>query len=237
MVKVRTKSKKVDKAWFQQHVTDPWVRRAQQEGYRARAAYKLQELDEVFRLVRPGQCIVDLGCAPGAWCQYLRRRLGTQAGADGRARVRGTIVGVDLLPVEPIDGVHVLQGDFREEATLQALQTVLQQALGRQAQRAVDLVVSDMAPNLSGEATVDAARVQHLIELAVDFAVQHLRADGALVVKVFHGPAYDAAVRLLRQHFATVKAHKPKASRPQSAETFLVARGLKGVADAPTLSA
>ncbi|TSE27388.1 Ribosomal RNA large subunit methyltransferase E [Tepidimonas sediminis] len=228
MVKVRTKSKKVDKAWFQQHVTDPWVRRAQQEGYRARAAYKLQELDETFHLVRPGQVIVDLGCAPGAWCQYLRRRLGTQPGPDGRARVRGVIVGVDLLPVEPIDGVHVLQGDFRDEATLAALQATLRQALGAAPERAVDLVVSDMAPNLSGIDEVDAARIEHLVELAVDFAVRHLKPDGALVVKVFHGAAYEPAVRLLRQHFLTVKAHKPKASRPQSAETFLVARGLKG---------
>ncbi|MCS6811049.1 MAG: RlmE family RNA methyltransferase [Tepidimonas sp.] len=228
MVKVRTKSKKVDKAWFQQHVTDPWVRRAQQEGYRARAAYKLQELDEVFQLVRPGQCIVDLGCAPGAWCQYLRRRLGVQAGPDGQVRLRGVIVGVDLLPVEPIDGVHVLQGDVREDSTLQALQATLQQALGQPPQRAVDLVVSDMAPNLSGVQAVDAARLEHLVELAVDFALQHLKPEGALVVKVFHGAAYDALVRLLRQHFVQVKAHKPKASRPQSAETFLVARGLKG---------
>ncbi|TSE21597.1 Ribosomal RNA large subunit methyltransferase E [Tepidimonas alkaliphilus] len=227
MVKVRTKSKKVDKAWFQQHVTDPWVRRAQQEGYRARAAYKLQELDEAFHLVRPGQVIVDLGCAPGAWSQYLRRRLGTQPGPDGRPRVRGVIVGVDLLPVEPIDGVHLLQGDFREEATLQALQAALRAALGAAPERAVDLVVSDMAPNLSGIEEVDAARIEHLVELAADFALRHLKPDGALVVKVFHGGAYDAAVRLLRQHFQTVKAHKPKASRPQSAETFLVARGLR----------
>ncbi|MFN3829489.1 MAG: RlmE family RNA methyltransferase [Tepidimonas ignava] len=228
-MKVRTQSKKVDKAWFNQHVTDPWVRRAQQDGYRARAAYKLQELDETYHLVRPGQCIVDLGCAPGAWCQYLRRRLGTVTDAAGHVRLRGVVVGVDLLPVEPIDGVHILQGDFRDEATLQALQATLQHALGGKIpQRAVDLVVSDMAPNLSGIEEVDAARIEHLIELAVDFAVQHLKPEGALVVKVFHGGAYDGAVRRLRQHFRTVKAHKPKASRPQSAETFLVARGLIG---------
>lgn len=226
-MKARTKSKKVDKAWLHQHVTDPWVRQAQKEGYRSRAAYKLQELDEVFGLVRPGQCIVDLGCAPGAWCQYLRRRLGTRPGADGQPRLQGVIVGVDLLPMEPVDGVRFIQGDFREEGTLAAIRAALADALGGDAESRVDLVVSDMAPNLSGVEAVDAARIEHLIELAVDFAAQHLAPDGALVAKVFHGGAYDAAVRLFRAHFRTVKVHKPKASRPQSAETFLVGRGLK----------
>lgn len=226
-MKVQTKSKKVNKAWLHQHVTDPWVRQAQKEGYRSRAAYKLQELDETFGLVRPGQCIVDLGCAPGAWCQYLRRRLGTRPGADGQPRLQGVIVGVDLLPMEPVDGVRFIQGDFREEGTLTAIQSALGDALGDNAERRVDLVVSDMAPNLSGVEAVDAARIEHLIELAVDFAVHHLAPDGALVAKVFHGGAYDTAVRLFRAHFRTVKVHKPKASRPQSAETFLVGRGLK----------
>ncbi|TSE35037.1 RlmE family RNA methyltransferase [Tepidimonas charontis] len=230
-MKVKTQSKKVNKAWLNQHVNDPWVRLAQKEGYRARAAYKLKELDEAFHLVRPGQCIVDLGCAPGAWCQYLRRRLGTVSRAGEPARLRGTIVGVDVLPMEPIDGVHFIQGDFREESTLQALQAALQQARPAGA-RSVDLIVSDMAPNLSGVEEVDAARIEHLIELALDFAVQHLKPEGALVAKVFHGQAYDRAVRLFRQHFQTVKVHKPKASRPQSAETFLIGRGLKGVPNA-----
>ncbi len=226
-MKVKTQSKKVNKAWLNQHVNDPWVRLAQKEGYRARAAYKLKELDEVFHLVRPGQCIVDLGCAPGAWCQYLRRRLGTASGPDGLPRLRGTLIGLDLLPMEPVDGVHFIQGDFRDEATLQALQAALAQALPAAGGRGVDLIVSDMAPNLSGVEDVDAARIEHLIELAVDFAVQHLKPEGALVAKVFHGQAYDSAVRRFRAHFQTVKVHKPKASRPQSAETFLVGRGLK----------
>ncbi|TSE38178.1 Ribosomal RNA large subunit methyltransferase E [Tepidimonas fonticaldi] len=226
-MKVKTQSKKVNKAWLNQHVTDPWVRLAQKEGYRARAAYKLKELDETFHLVHPGQCVVDLGCAPGAWCQYLRRRLGTTTGPDGQPRVRGTVIGLDLLPMEPVDGVRFIQGDFREETTLAALQAALADALGGDAAHRVDLVVSDMAPNLSGVEEVDAARIEHLIELAVDFAVAHLKPDGALVAKVFHGGAYDAAVRLFRAHFRTVKAHKPKASRPQSAETFLVGVGLK----------
>jgi len=227
-MKIRTQSKKVNKAWLSQHVNDPWVRLAQKEGYRARAAYKLKELDEVFHLVRPGQCIVDLGCAPGAWCQYLRRRLGTVAAADGSARLRGVIIGLDVLPMKSVDGVHFIQGDFRDEATLEALRQALAQALPQGVARGVDLVVSDMAPNLSGVEEVDAARIEHLIELAVDFAVQHLKPEGALVAKVFHGQAYDRAVRLVRAHFKTVKAYKPKASRAQSAETFLVARGLKG---------
>ncbi|MEW6694134.1 Ribosomal RNA large subunit methyltransferase E [Tepidimonas thermarum] len=226
-MKVKTQSKKVNKAWLNQHVTDPWVRRAQQEGYRARAAYKLQELDETFHLVRPGFAVVDLGCAPGAWCQYLRRRMGTTPGPNGQPQTRGVIIGVDLLPMEPVEGVRFIQGDFREEATLAALQAALTEALGGDAAHRLDLVVSDMAPNLCGVEEVDAARIEHLIELAVAFAVEHLKPEGALVAKVFHGGAYDAAVRLFRAHFRTVKVHKPKASRPQSAETFLVGRGLK----------
>ncbi|MDM7456103.1 MAG: RlmE family RNA methyltransferase [Tepidimonas sp.] len=226
-MKIKTQSKKVNKAWLNQHVTDPWVRLAQKEGYRARAAYKLKELDETFHLIRPGQCVVDLGCAPGAWCQYLRRRLGTAMGPDGQPRVQGTLIGLDLLPMEPVDGVRFIQGDFREETTLAALRQTLAEALGGDAAQRVDLVVSDMAPNLSGVEEVDAARIEHLIELAVDFAVAHLKPDGALVAKVFHGGAYDSAVRLFRAHFRTVKAHKPRASRPQSAETFLVGLGLK----------
>ncbi|MGQ9724087.1 MAG: RlmE family RNA methyltransferase [Tepidimonas sp.] len=225
-MKIKTQSKKVNKAWLHQHVTDPWVRLAQKEGYRARAAYKLKELDETYHLVRPGQCIVDLGCAPGAWCQYLRRRLGVAPGPDGSPQVRGVIVGLDLLPMEPVDGVRFIQGDLREEATLAALQATLTEAMGGDAAHRLDLVVSDMAPNLSGVDDVDAARIEHLIELAVDFALRHLKPEGALVAKVFHGRAYDAAVRRFRAHFRSVKAHKPKASRPQSAETFLVGVGL-----------
>jgi 23S rRNA (uridine2552-2'-O)-methyltransferase len=226
-MKVKTQSKKVNKAWLNQHVTDPWVRLAQKEGYRSRAAYKLKELDETFDLVRPGQCIVDLGCAPGAWCQYLRRRLGSTPGPDGQPRLRGVIVGLDLLPMEPVDGVHFIQGDFRETETLQALQATLAQALGGDCARQVDLVVSDMAPNLSGVEAVDAARIGHLVELALDFAGAVLHAQGALLVKVFHGGAFEPAVRAMRAQFDFVKVHKPKASRAHSAETYLVGRGLK----------
>ncbi|MCO5976699.1 RlmE family RNA methyltransferase [Ideonella oryzae] len=222
-MKTQTKSKKVNKAWLHDHVTDPYVRMAQKEGFRARAAYKLKELDEAFHLVRPGQVVVDLGAAPGAWSQYLRRRFAPkQAGVGGAAvgELDGTIIALDLLDFEPIEGVTFIQGDFREDSVLKQLEEAL-------AGRPVDLVVSDMAPNLSGIASADAARIEHLVELAVDFSSQHLRPDGALVAKVFHGAGYDALVQLFRQAFRVVKVHKPKSSRDKSSETFLVGMGLK----------
>lgn len=222
-MKVKTQSKKVNKAWLNQHVNDPWVKLAQKEGYRARAAYKLKEIDETFRLLRPGQCVVDLGCAPGAWSQYVRRRLAPQGAPAGA--LDGLIVGLDLLPMEPIEGVRYIQGDFREEAVLAQLEEALRLPDGRS--RPVDVVVSDMAPNLSGVESVDAARIEHLVELAVAFARQHLKPEGALVAKVFHGGAYDGLVRLFRDTFRAVKPCKPKASRDKSAETFLVGIGLK----------
>ena len=216
-MKIKTKSKKVNKAWLQDHVNDPYVKRAQKEGYRARAAYKLQEIDEQFGLIRPGQTVVDLGAAPGAWSQYLRRRL--CGGAAGKAQ-DASIIALDILPMEPIEGVTFLQGDFREPEVLQRLE----QALGG---RRVDVIVSDMAPNLSGIAAADAARVAHLIELALEFASTHLQAEGALVAKVFHGSGYEELVQRFRQTFKIVKPIKPKASRDRSAETFLLGRGLK----------
>ena len=222
-MKVKTQSKKVNKAWLNQHVNDPWVKLAQKEGYRARAAYKLKEIDETFRLIRPGQCVVDLGCAPGAWSQYLRRRLSPQGAASGA--LNGIIIALDLLPMEPIEGVHFIQGDFREESVLQALEAAL--SLPDGTPRAVDTVVSDMAPNLSGVENVDAARITHLVELALDFAQKHLKPDGALVVKLFHGSGYNELVQRFRQTFKVVKPLKPKASRDKSSETFLIGIGLK----------
>ena len=153
-MKIKTKSKKVNKAWLNDHVNDPYVKLAQKEGYRARAAYKLKEIDEALRLIRPGQTVVDLGSAPGAWSQYLRRRLAPQGAATGA--LNGRIIALDILPMEPVEGVQFLQGDFREEAVLQKLQSLLQ---GKKA----DVVVSDMAPNLSGVESADSARVAHLI--------------------------------------------------------------------------
>jgi 23S rRNA (uridine2552-2'-O)-methyltransferase len=220
-MKVKTQSKKVNKAWLNQHVNDPYVRMAQRDGYRARAAYKLKELDETLNLIHPGDCVVDLGSAPGAWSQYVRRRLSPQGAAMGA--LDGSIFALDLLPMEAVEGVDFIQGDFREAEVL----TQLEQALLAQGVKAVDVVVSDMAPNLSGIGSADAARITDLVELAVEFAVRHLKPDGTLVVKLFHGGAYDPLVALFRRTFRTVKAVKPKASRDKSSETFLVGLGLK----------
>jgi 23S rRNA (uridine2552-2'-O)-methyltransferase len=217
-MKINTKSKKVNKAWLNEHVNDPYVKAAHKDGYRARAAYKLKEIDEQFGLIRPGHTVVDLGCAPGAWSQYVRRRLSPGGAAVGQ--LNGTIIGLDLLPMEPIEGVAFIQGDFREEEELARLQEALQ---GRLA----DVVVSDMAPNLSGVDSVDAARIAHLIELAVDFAQAHMKPEGALVVKLFHGSGYTQLVQLFKDTFRVVKPVKPKASRDKSSETFLVGIGLK----------
>src|SRR5262245_12365773 len=164
-MKVRTKSAKVNKAWLNDHVNDPYVKLARKEGYRARAAYKLKEIDESLSLLKPGQLVVDLGSAPGAWSQYVRRRFAPKsAGAGGAAAgaLNGTILALDLLPMEPIEGVQFIQGDFTEEAVATQLQQALQG-------RPVDVVLSDMAPNLSGVAVSDAARVALLVELALEF--------------------------------------------------------------------
>lgn len=220
-IKVKTQSKKVNKAWLNQHVNDPYVRLAQKDGFRARAAYKLKEIDESLGLIRPGDVVVDLGSTPGAWSQYLRRRLSPDGAAVGE--LKGRILALDLLPMDPIEGVQFIQGDFREEAVL----AQLVQALADHGVDKVDVVVSDMAPNLSGIGATDAARIELLVELAVDFSVRHLKADGSLVAKVFHGGAYDTLVALFRQTFKVVKTFKPKASRDQSSETFLVGMGLK----------
>jgi 23S rRNA (uridine2552-2'-O)-methyltransferase len=222
-MKVRTKSAKVNKAWLNDHVNDPYVRLARKEGYRARAAYKLKEIDESLNLLKPGQLVVDLGCAPGAWSQYVRRRFAPKAaGAGGAAfgALNGTILALDLLPMEAIEGVSFIQGDFTDEAVAAQLQQALQG-------RPVDVVLSDMAPNLSGVAVSDAARMSLLVEIAVDFARQHLRPEGSLVTKVFHGSGYSQLVELFKKTFRVVKPIKPKASRDKSSETFLVGSGLK----------
>jgi 23S rRNA (uridine2552-2'-O)-methyltransferase len=220
-MKVKTQSKKVNKAWLNQHVNDPYVKLAKRDGYRARAAYKLKEIDETLSLIHPGHCVVDLGSAPGAWSQYVRRRLSPQGAAVGE--LHGQIIALDMLPMDAVEGVHFILGDFREPEVLASLE----QALIDRGVEAVDVVVSDMAPNLSGIGLSDAARITDLIELAVDFSVHHLKPDGALVVKLFHGGAYDPTVALFRQTFRVVKAIKPKASRDKSSETFLVGLGLK----------
>lgn len=218
---VRT-GKKVNKAWLHDHINDPYVKAAQKEGYRARAAYKLKEIDETFGLIKPGDCVVDLGSTPGAWSQYVRRKLSPTGAAAGE--LRGRIIGLDLLAMDPIEGVTFIQGDFREPEVLQKLEQALASSDGP---IRVDLVISDMAPNLSGIESADAARISHLVELAVEFAQNRMKPDGTLIVKLFHGSGYDQLVKLFRETFKIVKPMKPKASRPGSSETFLVGRGLK----------
>jgi 23S rRNA (uridine2552-2'-O)-methyltransferase len=200
------------KAWMHAHLNDPYVKLAQQRKYRSRAAFKLLEIDEQDRLIRPGMTVVDLGSAPGSWSQVLRERL---AGPGGT--VNGRIVAIDLLPMEAVDGVDFLQGDFRDDAVLAELEA----KLGGQP---VDLVVSDMAPNLSGVGLADAARMGHLAELALEFAVRHLKPGGALLIKCFHGSGYSQIVEAFKREFVTVAVRKPKASRAESAETYLLGR-------------
>jgi 23S rRNA (uridine2552-2'-O)-methyltransferase len=222
-MKSAVKSSKVNRAWLNDHVNDTYVKLAKKDGYRARAAYKLQEIDDTLHLIKPGQLVVDLGSAPGAWSQYVRRKLSPKSATGGGAaagELNGRIIALDLLPMEPIEGVLFIQGDIREDA-------VLAQLAGHMQGQRADLVISDMAPNLSGISSADAARIEHLIELALDFAQDHLKPEGALVAKVFHGGSYDALVQRFRETFVTVKRLKPKASRDKSSETFLIGMNLK----------
>ena len=222
-MKVKTQSKKVNKAWLNDHVNDTYVKLAKREGYRARAAYKLKEIDEQFGMIKPGQLVVDLGSTPGAWSQYIRRKMSPKTALSGGAAVGeldGKIIALDLLEMAPIEGVIFLQGDFREDALLQQLKEEMQGQLA-------DVVVSDMAPNLTGIDATDAARVEHLIELAIDFCQNHMKPQGALVAKVFHGSGYSQLVNLFKTSFKIVKAVKPAASRSGSSETFLVGLGQK----------
>jgi len=207
--------KKFSKDWIHQHINDPYVKMAQQKGYRARAAFKLIEILDAEKLMRRGNIVVDLGSAPGSWSQVARERLAGPGGA-----VDGRIIALDLLPMEPIAGVEFIQGDFRDDAVLQQLQEIV----GGQP---VDLVISDMAPNLSGVSSADSARIQHVCELAMEFACDHLKPDGALIVKAFHGSGFSQIVQSFKQRFKRVAERKPKASRDKSSETFLVARDLK----------
>ncbi len=222
-MKSSNKSSKVNRAWLNDHVNDTYVKLAKLEGYRARAAYKLKEIDETLGLIKPGQLVVDLGSTPGAWSQYVRRKMSPKTAMGGGAAVgllNGVIIALDILPMEPVEGVLFLQGDFREADVLARL---AQEMNGRLA----DVVVSDMAPNLSGIDSADTARIEYLVELALEFAQTHMKPQGALVAKVFHGGAYAPLVKRFKEAFVTVKAIKPKASRDKSSETFLVGLGLK----------
>jgi 23S rRNA (uridine2552-2'-O)-methyltransferase len=202
-----TKQKKKSKMWMQEHVNDPYVQRAKKEGWRSRAVFKLSEIDEKDRLLKPGMTVVDLGATPGSWCQYAVKHI--QPG--------GRIVALDLLEMEPMTGVEFIQGDFREEEILRRLE----EALGG---RPVDLVLSDMAPNMSGVAVADNARVIHLAELTLDFARSHLKPGGDMLVKVFQGAGFMEFRQAVKSLFGTLQVRKPAASRDRSAETYLLAR-------------
>jgi 23S rRNA (uridine2552-2'-O)-methyltransferase len=209
-------------SWLHDHINDPYVKLAQREGYRARAAYKLKEIDEQDKLIKPGQIIVDLGSTPGSWSQYARNRLakGANRGDTREGGIDGKIIALDLLPMEPIADVTFFQGDFREDSVLDQLKELV-------GDHQVDLVISDMAPNLSGVASADAARMEHLCDLALEFSQNHLKPDGALLVKCFHGSGYSQIVEKFKQQFKIVAPRKPKASRDKSSETFILGRQLK----------
>jgi 23S rRNA (uridine2552-2'-O)-methyltransferase len=202
---------KTSKAWMREHINDPYVQKAKSEGYRSRAAYKLMELDQKDRLLAPGQLVVDLGAAPGSWSQVAAAKLGA----------RGRVVAVDLLPMEPLPGVYFLQGDFREQEVLDALLLALG---GSKA----DLVISDLAPNISGIGVSDQARSMYLAELALEFAQKCLKPGGSLLVKVFQGAGFTEFLAAMRKAFAKVGSRKPEASRGRSSEMYLLGKGLKG---------
>jgi len=198
------------KAWMQEHLNDEFVKRAQKEGYRARAAYKLTEIDDKDKLIKPGMTVVDLGCAPGSWAQVVKQRLKGQ----------GRIIGLDLLDMHPIAGVEFIQGDFREESALKQLEEKLNN-------KPVDLVIADMAPNISGVKQADQASAAYLIELALAFSEDWLKPNGHFLVKVFIGGEFEAILKTMRTMFDKVVTRKPKASRGRSTETYLLGLGFK----------
>jgi len=205
MVKSKTSQK-----WLDRHVSDEFVKRSVKEGYRSRAVYKLIELNDKAKFIKPGQIVVDLGAAPGGWCQVASDIVGE----------KGRVIGVDLLPIDPLPDVEFIQGDFQDDVVLQQLQDVLHD-------HKVDLVLSDMAPNLSGMTAVDQPRAMYLCELALLFAQQHLKKGGWFVAKVFQGEGFEAFLKEVRQYFGNVSMKKPKASRPKSREMYLVAGNFK----------
>lgn len=204
---VRSKS---SRRWLDRHFSDDYVKRARSAGYRSRAVFKLLEIQDKDRLLGPGQVVVDLGAAPGGWTQVARDLVGPD----------GVVIALDILPMEPLAGVIFIEGDFREDLPLARLQEVL-------AGREVDIVMSDMAPNVSGVGTVDQPRSMYLCELALAFATESLKSGGDFLVKVFQGEGFDEYLQEVRRRFGSVAVRKPKASRPKSREVYLVARNLK----------
>ena len=212
---VATKKLRSNRAWIERHINDPFVKRSRVDGYRARSVYKLIELNEKEKLIRPGMTVVDLGAAPGSWTQVVREKL-----SDKNGEVNGKIIAMDILPMDPIDGVTFLQGDFREQEVADQLNALVGEAQ-------VDLVLSDMAPNLSGIAAADAARCLLLNELALEFCLEHLKDEGVFVTKVFQGSGFSQYVETLKKHFKVVLTRKPEASRDSSAEVYMVAKHIK----------
>ncbi len=200
------KPSKTSKQWMHEHVNDPFVQLAKKEGYRSRAAYKLLEIDAKDRLIKPGTVVVDLGATPGGWSQVAAAKVGRG----------GKVIALDLLPLDPLAGVDFIQGDFRDAAVLKRLEDLLHG-------KPVGLVISDMAPNMSGVASADQARAVHLAELALEFALEHLKPEGSFLVKVFQGAGFEDFLKLLRSRFSRVSTRKPKASRDRSSEVYLLA--------------
>jgi 23S rRNA (uridine2552-2'-O)-methyltransferase len=205
-----SKTSKSSGRWLQEHFSDPYVKQAQQAGYRSRAIYKLLEIQERDRLFKPGMTVIDLGAAPGGWLQLVSPLI----------KPKGRLIALDLLPIEPIEGVECIQGDFSDETVLQSLLTQL-------ASSKADWVISDMAPNMSGNESVDLPRAMYLSELALDFALQVLNIGGGFLIKAFQGEGFDALLAQIKSHFSSVVIRKPKASRGRSREVFILARGLK----------
>ena len=205
------KKRSSSKAWLKEHRDDPYVQRAQREGYRSRACYKLLELQEKDRLIRPGMCVLDLGSAPGGWSQVAVEQVGH----------RGRVIASDILPMDNLAGVEFIQGDFTEDSVFEAILAAINDD-------PVDLVISDIAPNLSGMNAVDQPRSMYLVELALDMARQVLAPGGSFVAKVFQGEGFDELIREARAAFGKVLTRKPQASRPRSREVYLVAKDFRG---------
>ena len=202
------KPSKTSKQWMREHINDPFVQLAQKEGYRSRASYKLLEIDAKDHLLKHGAVVVDLGATPGGWSQVAASKVGRN----------GKVIALDLLPLNPLGGVEFIQGDFRDAAVLKQLEDLLQG-------RPVDLVLSDMSPNICGIASADQARAMHLAELAMEFALEHLQPSGNFLVKVFQGGGFEDFYKLMRSRFAKVATRKPKASRDRSSELYLLGSG------------
>jgi 23S rRNA (uridine2552-2'-O)-methyltransferase len=208
--------KKLNKRWLYEHTRDPYVKLAKKIGYRARSAYKLKEIDEIDNLIHSGQVIIDLGSTPGSWSQYVCSKVSIH----DRGGVNGMIVGMDILPMKPISGMHFIKGDFREKNSLGQLEDLL-------AGRKIDLILSDMAPNISGIDISDAARIEEIIISTIEFAKKYSNTKGTLLAKCFNGSSYNSIFTRFRKEFRTVTSRKPKASRGKSAEVFLIGKILE----------